>query len=239
MLRAILVVSLIFSLIFFFLPFVILVARLQAKPDVLYSVGRLGIRLGFRLAGIKLEIQGLERIDFTRSYLFLANHEGLCDPPALVLAIPQDIKFILKKELDRVPILNWAMKYARFVFIDRRDRIQSVRSMNQAVKQMQQGASFLVFPEGTRTRTGKMGEFKRGPFVMAIQAGVPIIPVRVSGSFQVMPPTQFRINPGTIVLQFFPPVETAGLSTNEREALKNRVWKIIAGEQTILEERSI
>jgi 1-acyl-sn-glycerol-3-phosphate acyltransferase len=239
MLRAVLVVSLIFSLIFFFLPFVILVARLQAKPDALYSVGRLGIRLGFRLAGIKLKIQGLERIDFTRSYLFLANHESLCDPPALILAIPQDVKFILKKELSRVPILNWAMKYARFIFINRKDRIQSVRSLNQAVRQMQQGASFLVFPEGTRTRTGKMGEFKKGPFVMAIQAGVPIIPVRVSGSFQVMPPTAFRINPGTIVLQFYPPMETAGLSTNDRETLRNKVWEIIAGRQTIPEERSV
>ena len=238
MVRAVLVITLIFGLIIFLLPFVILVAWLQSEPHALYSVGRLGIRLGFRLAGIKLEIQGLETIDFTRSYLFLANHESLCDPPALILAIPQDIKFILKKELGRIPVLSTAMKFARFVFIDRKDRIQSVRSMNLAVTQMQQGASFLVFPEGTRTRTGRMGKFKKGPFVMAIQAGIPIVPVRITGSFQVMPPTDFRISPGTIILRFHPPVKTTGLSASDREDLRDDVWRTIAGGHEIPEEKN-
>ncbi len=228
MLRTALVVLAVFGMIFLALPPLILLARIQGRPDVLYSVGRLGSRLALRLAGVHLQVRGLEQVDPKRNYLFLANHQGNCDPPVLLAVIPQNTRYILKKELSKIPILNIAMRLGSFVFIDRKDRVDSVRGMNQAVAQLQQGESFLVFPEGTRTRTGKMGEFKKGPFAIAMQSGVPIVPITIKGSFEVMPPTRFRINPGIISLTFHPPLEPRNFPPDDRSLLREKVRKIIA-----------
>jgi 1-acyl-sn-glycerol-3-phosphate acyltransferase len=228
MLRTGLVILVVFGLILLVLPFLIVIAWVQGKPDVLYLGARLGSRLGLKLAGVCIEVQGLEQIDPKRTYLFLANHQGNCDPFALLPAIPQDTRYIVKEELLKVPILGIGMKMGRFVVIDRKDRMDSLRGMNQAVVQLQQGESFLVFPEGTRTRTGKMGGFKKGPFMMAIQAAVPIVPITIDGSYEVMPPTRFRINPGMVRLIFHPPIDTRGMVPEDRDSLKERVRQMIA-----------
>jgi 1-acyl-sn-glycerol-3-phosphate acyltransferase len=100
--------------------------------------------------------------------------------------------------------------------------------MKQTIRQLINKESFLIYPEGTRTRTGKMGPFKKGPFVLAIESEVPIIPISVSGSYHIMPPHQFKITPGTISISFHPPINTQGLSLGDRESLSNLVWKVIA-----------
>lgn len=228
MLRAILAVSAVFVYIFFVAPVCILYALVRGKPDIIFGAGRLGCRIGLMLAGIKLKIEGQEQLEPGRTYLFVANHQSNCDPPALLVAIPRDVRFIVKKELQRIPLLSSAMRIAGFVFIDRKDRVNALQEMSHAVAQMRQGDSFLVFPEGTRTRTGHMGPFKKGPFIMALQAAICIIPTSLSGSFQVMPPTQFRIRPGTVKVTFHPPVETRGLDPENRDALMKEVWETIA-----------
>jgi 1-acyl-sn-glycerol-3-phosphate acyltransferase len=228
MFRTILAVSAVFGYIFLVGPFSIVYALVRGKPDIVYQAGRLGSRIGLTLAGIKLEIKGQEQLEPGKTYLFVANHQSNCDPPALLVAIPRDVRFIVKKELERIPLLSSAMRIAGFVFIDRKDRVHAVQEMSHAVAQMQRGDSFLVFPEGTRTRTGQMGPFKKGPFIMALQAGIPIVPTSLSGSFDVMPPAQFRIRPGTIKVTFHPPVEVRGLGSDDRDTLMNEVWGIIA-----------
>jgi 1-acyl-sn-glycerol-3-phosphate acyltransferase len=228
MVRTILVVSAVFGFIFLVGPLSVVYSLIRGKPDMLFQAGRLGCRIGLRLGGIKLEIKGRERMEPGETYLFIANHQSYCDPLALLVAIPRDVRFIVKKELERIPLLSLAMRVSGFVFINRNDRVNAVQGMNQAVLQMQRGDSFLVFPEGTRTRTGQMGPFKKGPFIMALQAGIPIVPTSLSGSFDVMPPTQFRIRPGTIKVTFHPPVETVGLGSDHRDALIKEVWGIIA-----------
>jgi 1-acyl-sn-glycerol-3-phosphate acyltransferase len=228
MLRAVLVVSTVFVYIFLAAPFSILYALVRGKPDIIYQAGRLGCRMGLMLAGIKLEIRGQEQVEPGRTYLFVANHQSNCDPPVLLMAIPRDVRFIVKKELQRIPLLSSAMRIAGFVFIDRKDRVNALQEMGRVVAQMRQGDSFLVFPEGTRTRTGQMGPFKKGPFIMALQAGISIIPTSLSGSFQVMPPTPFRIRPGTVKVSFHPPVETKGLDMDKRDALMKEVWETVA-----------
>jgi 1-acyl-sn-glycerol-3-phosphate acyltransferase len=228
MLRTILAVSAVSLYIFFVAPFSILCALLRGKPDIIYQAGRLGSRIGLRLAGIKLEIEGQEHLAPGKTYLFVVNHQSNCDPPVLLVAIPRDVRFIVKKELQRIPLLSSAMRIARFVFIDRKDRVNALQEMSRVVAQMRQGDSFLVFPEGTRTRTGQMGPFKKGPFIMALQAGISIIPTSLSGSFEVMPPTQFRIRPGTIRVTFHAPVETRGLDPNVRDILMKGVWETVA-----------
>src|SRR5262249_8791238 len=144
--------------------------------------------------------------------------------------IPRDVRFLLKKELRKIPFLGTIMKLGGFVFIDRKDRVSSLKGMEEAVAQMKAGHSFLAFPEGTRSRTGRMGPFKQGPFIMAIQAEVPIIPMTVSGSFDVMPAAQLKINPGTIRVVFHPQIATKGLSLSQREGLMTEVTRVISSQ---------
>ncbi|HVN80245.1 MAG TPA: lysophospholipid acyltransferase family protein [Terriglobia bacterium] len=228
MVRTGLVILVIFGLILLLLPFLILIAWFQGKPDVLYAGARLASRIGLKLAGVRLQVKGLDHVDPRKTYLFVANHQSYFDPLALFSTIPQNPRFIVKRELYKVPILNIGMKLGRFVFIDRRDRGDSLRGMNQAVAQMKRGESFLVFPEGTRTRSGKMGAFKKGPFVIALQSGAPILPITISGSYDVMPPAKLRIKPGTVSVTFHHPLETKELEPNERDPLKERVQNIVA-----------
>ena len=150
--------------------------------------------------------------------LFLANHQSYCDPPALFVSIPRNVRLILKKELRKLPLLGLIMEMGGFVFIDRKDRVQSVSGMKQAVRQLQQGHSFLIYPEGTRTRTGELGPFKKGPFIMAIESGTPIVPISVKGSYEIMPPNRFSVKPGTVVVTFHPPIATNGLLLADRES---------------------
>ena len=228
MIRTLVVVVIVFGYAFLVGSVCALVALFQKRPDVLYDAGRLIIRLGMKLAGIQIEVKGKEYIQPGQNYIFLANHQSYCDPPALVLAIPQDVRLILKRELRRLPIVGFILQLGGFVFIDRNDRKQAIEAMKQAVRQLVNKESFLIYPEGTRTRTGRMGPFKKGPFVLAIESKVPIIPISVSGSYSIMPPHQFKITPGSITICFHPPINTMGMSLGDRESLTNRVWKIIA-----------
>jgi 1-acyl-sn-glycerol-3-phosphate acyltransferase len=209
---------------------ILLAVLAGGDPRVLYSVGRVGCSLLTRLAGIKVEVRGREHVKPGRTYLFVANHQGNCDPPVLLPVIPRDVRFLLKKELRRVPLLGRIMKLGGFIFIDRKNRNSALEGMEEAVAQMRAGHSFLVFPEGTRSRTGRMGPFKKGPFMMAIQAAVPIIPITISGSFEVMPPAQLKISRGTIRVTFHPAIETRQLRLGQREELLVEVARIIASQ---------
>jgi 1-acyl-sn-glycerol-3-phosphate acyltransferase len=209
-------------------PLSILYVLLGGNSKILYSVGRAGCSLLTRAAGIAVEIEGLGHVKAGKTYLFLANHQGNCDPAALFPAIPRNVRFMLKKELRKVPFLGKIMKLGGFVFIDRKDRASALQGVEEAVAQMKEGHSFIAFPEGTRSRTGRMGPFKKGLFIMALQAGVPIIPVTISGSYEVMPPGRFRIRSGTIRVVFHPEIETKGLGLNQREKLMTEVESVIA-----------
>ncbi|MEW5976701.1 MAG: lysophospholipid acyltransferase family protein [Acidobacteriota bacterium] len=227
MIRTILALTVVFGFTFLVGPPGMLVALFQRNPRVLYTLGRTGCRLGFRLAGIRLVVKGSEWVDPSRTYVFLANHQSNTDPPALLLAIPHDVKLILKKELGRIPVLNWVMRQGGFIFIDRSDRTNAIQGMTRAANQLARGDSFLIFPEGTRSRSGELGKFKKGPFVIALQAKVPILPVTVSGSYDIMPPGRLRIVSGTITVTFHPPVETQDLTLDHRESLMDQIWNAI------------
>jgi 1-acyl-sn-glycerol-3-phosphate acyltransferase len=211
-------------------PFSILYVWLGGNAKVLYSFGRSGCSLLTWLAGIKVEVQGRQHVKPGTTYLFLANHQGNCDPPAIMPAIPRNVRFLLKKELRKIPFLGTIMNLGGFVFIDRKDRTSAMKGTEEAVAQMKAGHSFIAFPEGTRSRSGRMGPFKKGPFIMAIQAEVPIIPMTVSGSFEVMPPAQLKINPGTIRVVFHPQIATKGLSFSQRDELMTEVARVISSE---------
>jgi 1-acyl-sn-glycerol-3-phosphate acyltransferase len=230
MVRTLFVVSVVFGYLFLAGPYCVLHALLRRNPSILYSAGRVGCRLALKLAGIRIVVRGLCDVEPRKTYLFLANHQSYCDPPALVATIPGNARLILKKELRKLPLLGLIMEMGGFVFIDRKDRAHSIDGMKQAVRQLRRGESFLIYPEGTRTRTGRLGPFKKGPFMMAIESGVPIVPISVSGGYQIMPPDRLTIKPGTISVTFHPAVATAGLTIEHREELMDRVRKTIAAE---------
>lgn len=230
MLRAFFVVSGVAVFLFLVGPFCVLYALIRRSPDILYAAGRAGSGLGLFLGGVNVVVRGRENIEDGKTFLFLANHQSYCDPPALFVSIPRDVRLILKKELRKLPLLGLIMEMGGFVFIDRKDRVQSVGGMKQAVRQLQQGCSFLIYPEGTRSRSGELGLFKKGPFIMAIESGTPIVPISVRGSYEIMPPNQLKVKPGTVVITFHPPIVTMGLLLGDRETLTQRVREtIVAG----------
>ncbi len=210
------------------LPFALIYSALTHDPRPLYVIGRKMFLIGMRLSGIRLHVEGLDHIASGANYLFVANHQSYLDPAALMNCIPRDLRFMVKKELWKLPMINLGMYFADFVFVDRGSGIKARQSMNRAVERLKAGASFLIFAEGTRTRTGRLRDFKRGPFLMALEAKIPILPVTISGSYNIWPPSSWRIHPGVIQVYFHPPVEVRGVKVRQVGALMAKIRDAVA-----------
>ena len=210
------------------LPFCLVYAALTRRPHCLYSYARGGFWIGLKLGGVRLSVTGQEYLDQHPTYLYIANHQSLSDPAALFLSSPHDLRFMVKKELWKLPLVNFGMYLAGFVFVDRGSGFKARPSMDVAVNRLRQGNSFLVFAEGTRTRDGRLGAFKRGPFLMAIEAGIPILPVSISGSYQVLSPSSITVRSGTIHLTFHPSIEMKGKKPKDAVSLMRQVRALIA-----------
>ena len=208
-------------------PLCLLLNLFRKNQSLLYWLGRIGCQIGLTVAGIKVEVQGLEFLNPNQNYLFLANHQSYCDPPAIISTIPLNLRLILKKELKQIPLLGIIMNKGGFIFINRYKRIESFKNMANIVDQLQKGYSFLIYPEGTRTRTGHLGAFKKGIFALAINSKVPIIPITVSGGYAIMPPSSFSIKSGTIKLTLNRPILTTEFHLKDRHLLMNQVRKTI------------
>lgn len=159
-----------------------------------------------------------------KPYIFAMNHQSMLDIVAAFVLIPINLRFIAKKILKSVPFLGWYMSVTGMVFIDRRNRHAAVQSLDEACRKIREhGISILVYPEGTRSKDGQILPLKKGPFVMAIQAGVPIVPVAIDGSGQVLGRDSGRLRKGTVHLKLGEPIETAGLTAEDRDELIRRV----------------
>jgi 1-acyl-sn-glycerol-3-phosphate acyltransferase len=178
------------------------------------------------LAGARVETVGLDRLDLSRNYIFMANHVSNADPPLLVPALPRRTSVLVKKELFRVPLLGRAMRMARLVAIDRANKEAAIASVRRAGEVLHSGLDMTVFPEGTRSRDGRLLPFKKGPFYMAIETGVPIVPVTILGTLEILPKGRFTIRPGTATFVFHPAVEPTAFA--DRDALVAAVREQIA-----------
>ena len=169
----------------------------------LFGVARFALRLTALAAGLKVEVSGREHIDRKRVYVFMSNHLSFIDGPLLILLIPQPVRVILKKQLFRIPVIGLGMRYLGFVPVDRRGTKQGRQAIDRAAGLMQRKRySFLIFPEGTRSRDGRLQPFKKGGFFLAAQAGAPILPLSVEGTFALMPRGSFFIRSGKIRVRF-------------------------------------
>jgi 1-acyl-sn-glycerol-3-phosphate acyltransferase len=181
-----------------------------------------------RFAGVRIMVDNRASLDPNQPYVFMANHASTIDIWALFMAIPRRVRMIAKKQLARIPLFGWVMWAGRFIFIDRQNAAAARRSIEEAGRRIRGGCSVLIFPEGTRTRDGQMGPFKKGGFHLAMEAGVPIVPIALRGTRALMPRGSLRVLSGTVSVIIGSPIPTAGLSIEERPALIESVRDAIA-----------
>jgi len=209
------------------MPWLILWSLLTGSADLMYATAMKAVRLGNRIAGIGVRVEGLENVP-AGVCVFAANHISNVDPLAFVPAIPRRVSLLVKNELFRVPILSAAMRLAKFVPVERGDPEAAAASVDIAVALLKQGLSFAVYPEGTRSPDGRLRPFKKGAFVMAIQAGVPVVPVSIAGAQHLMRKGDRAIHPGEVVVRFGPPVDASAYTMERRADLLARVESLVA-----------
>jgi 1-acyl-sn-glycerol-3-phosphate acyltransferase len=180
-----------------------------------------------RIAGAELRVEGAPGAVSDRPAIYVMNHQSTLDIPAAFAVLPVDLRFIAKHTLRKVPFLGWYMSWTGMVFVDRSNSTQAVGSLSAAAERVRGGISLLAYPEGTRSRSGDILPFKKGPFVLALQAGAPIVPIAIAGSREVMPAHLRPFRPGVVRMSIGAPLPTAGLSMEERDELVQRAREAV------------
>jgi 1-acyl-sn-glycerol-3-phosphate acyltransferase len=209
------------------MPWLIIWSWITGSVELMYRYAMSAVRLADRMAGIRVRSEGLENIP-PGVCIFVSNHVSNVDPLALVPAIPRRIALLAKKEVFRIPILSIAMRQAGLVPVDREDREAAAGSVDIAVERLKEGLSFVVFAEGTRSADGRLRPFKRGTFVMAIRAGVPIVPVSLIGTQNLMRKGHWSLYPGEVIVRFGPPIDSSEYTLERRGELLARVEAAVA-----------
>jgi 1-acyl-sn-glycerol-3-phosphate acyltransferase len=184
---------------------------------------------GVRIAGVKVRTLGLEKIDPARNYIFMSNHISNLDPPITLPLIPRRTSVMVKKELFKVPILGQIMLIGSLVPVDRLNRDAGITAVRDAVKAIEQGLNMTIYVEGKRSFDGKLLPFKKGPFYLAEECNVPVVPITISGTEAVMPKGRFAIRPetATVTVEFHDPIEPSDFG--ERDCLMAKVRAAING----------
>jgi 1-acyl-sn-glycerol-3-phosphate acyltransferase len=172
-----------------------------------------------KIAGAKMEVIGLEHIDPKKTYIYMCNHLGSFDIFALLACLPGQFRWLAKSELFRIPMLGWGMRAAGYISLDRSKRRSTYESMEIAAKKIREETSVVIFPEGARSFDGAMQPFMNGGFNLAIRAGVPIVPITIHGTWEIMPRTTKRVKKGNIRVVIDRPIETKGCTMKDRRRL--------------------
>lgn len=208
-------------------PPLVIYTVISGNPDPIYWAGIKGVMFFVRAVGVRVQVRGRERIP-PSVCLFVANHTSSADAPAVVGAIPRRIAVLLKESLFRWPIVGQAFWSAHFIPVNRKEHESAVASVEKAAEAMRAGQSFLIYPEGTRSPDGRLQRFKKGAVVMAIKAGVPIVPMVCSGAHKIMQKRSLVIHPGDIQVEFLEPIDASKYSMEERDILNDRVREAMA-----------
>jgi 1-acyl-sn-glycerol-3-phosphate acyltransferase len=222
--------ALVFLFVFylvFLIPALPLCALFRLR-DPLISVATGLVRLGRHVLGIKMEISGLDRLDPRTAYIFMSNHLSFLDGPLLMSYLGRPCRVILKKSILRVPVLGTGMRYVGFVPVDRKKAQGGKKSIDLAARLIKErGHSFLIFPEGTRSRDGNLQAFKRGGFFLALASGAPIVPVTIRGTFELMPKGQLYARRGKVRIAFHAPVPVEDYTRDNMGGLMDKVREAV------------
>jgi 1-acyl-sn-glycerol-3-phosphate acyltransferase len=202
--------------------------RISGDGHLLYLFAHFCIRVAGWMCRIKVRVKGREKLVPGQNYLFVSNHQGNFDGPVLLYGLRRDVRIVAKKEMLRIPVFSRVMKQVKCVTVDRSDPHSARASVDEAAKLLAEGYPFVTFPEGTRSRDGRLGPFKKGAFVMAIKAQVPIAPITLVDTRNLQMPGEFAIHPGTVHLIVHDPIPTTGMTLEDRDRLAEMAHAAIA-----------
>ncbi|MFP2933244.1 lysophospholipid acyltransferase family protein [Pyxidicoccus sp. 3LG] len=177
--------------------------------------------------GGKLEVIGAENVDPKRPTIYVGNHQSTIDIPAHFMAVPVPFRYVAKSQLKWVPLIGWYLALAGHVFVNRTNRSKAIASLDAAAAKIRGGVSIFLYPEGTRSTDGRVLPFKKGPFALALKSRVPVCPVTIEGSGNLMPKSTWNITPGPIRVKIGKPIDTTAFAENDREGLARAVREVI------------
>jgi 1-acyl-sn-glycerol-3-phosphate acyltransferase len=206
---------------------VLIYCRLIGNPKLALKLTKLLDRMVLFLAGINIEVHGLEKITGDQGKVYIANHRSHVDGAALFKILPGEILFLIKKEVFKIPLVSFALKTMGMIEVDRGDHEAATASINRAVASIQSGHSVILFPEGTRSRQDGTLPFKKGAFVLAIKSGAEVVPITLIGADVLLKPDTLFLYPGKVEVHVHDPIPTRGLALEDRESLLARAQKLI------------
>lgn len=201
----------------FFGSTAILLLPVNPRGISFHANSRIWARTILGMCGVKVSVRGLELLKSGQNYVYVCNHASMFDIPAIIATVPDQIRIVYKKELEHIPIFGWGLKWGSYIGIDRGRGADAMRSLEEAAQIIREGASVLLYAEGTRTLDGKLQPFKRGAFNLAVRAGVPVIPLTINGSFGIMRKHSFVIRPGNVEVILSQPIAVPASGGKEAE----------------------
>ncbi len=201
---------------------VLIVAAFSSNAQTIDAIIRWWARSIVRAAGIDLHGERLETLDPAKRYILVANHYSYFDIPCILAAVPQPIRFMAKVSLFKIPLFGWALARTGFIPIDRKDRRTAVKSFDQAGDRIRRGNTIVIFPEEGRTHERTLRQFQRGAFLLAIKSGLPILPIAVDGTYDVLRVGAKHVTPGRVTVKAGTPIPTEGASVREKEKLADQ-----------------
>ncbi len=207
----------------FFGVIAIIVSFFTRTGNPVHIIARIWAQSILMVSRVHVSVKGLSNIEPGKSYIYMANHQSNFDIPVLLGYLPVQFRWLAKAELFKIPVFGRAMLGAGYVKIDRFNQESAFESINEVARKMKDGVSVMIFPEGTRSKDGSIRPFKKGGFVMAVDFGVPIVPVVIRGTWPIMAKSSLRINRGEVEMALAKPIDTIGYSRETKEDLMERV----------------
>ncbi len=198
------------------------------KGKVGHYYARLWGRMALLADRVKVNIEGIDHLNGTGPYIFMSNHQSYYDVFTLLGRLPYQFKWLVKKELFSIPFFGWTMAAVGYISLDRGGTRGTVEAMNDAARRIRDGMSVVIFPEGSRSPDGSIQPFKKGGFTLAIKSKVPIVPIAISGTRDIMPKDKLTVAPGEIRMRVGQPIETGSYSLKDREFLMEKVRETIS-----------
>ena len=211
----------------FFGVMVILTSLVSKGGETPHKVARIWAKFILAASNISVTVKGLSNLKLKGSYIYMPNHVSNFDIPVLQAYLPVQFRWLAKAELFKIPIFGYAMKRAGYISINRFDRKSAIQSLNKAAEIIRNGTSVIIFPEGTRSQNQNIQSFKKGGFVLAVDSGVPIIPVIIHGTWRIMQKKQILVRPGNVVLEIKKPINTLDYTRETKGDLMEKVRNIV------------